>query len=136
LRFEVLAWDELVDDELVDDELLVTELVAEEVLLLTIVVEVVTAVDVVVVGGGSPPGGSRWNIRASAGPDGAVPTANPFVLERRNRPCKVPLVGKLIGLMSSHTNPSQCRKTGFPVPVLLPTAQPSFVESTKIDVRL
>ena len=40
-------------------------------------------VDAVVVGGGPPGGGSKWNINPSDVAEGCVPTANPFVLESR-----------------------------------------------------
>lgn len=91
----VAVWDELV--ELVDE--LMMELVVEEVLLLTIEVEVVATVEVDVEGGGGgggpPPGGSRWRITAKF-VKGAeytlLPTAKPFVPDRRKRDVSVALV--------------------------------------------
>jgi hypothetical protein len=132
----VLAWDVLVDVEL---ELLVMELVVEEVVLLTIDDDVVTTldVDVAVVAGGPPSGGSKWNINPS---DSArleplatvVPTRNPSVPEFRNILSGLPTFVKamLCVVTQLHPNPDKkCPRIGWPFDVSCPVAQASELET-------
>ena len=92
----------------------------------------VTVVGVVAaVAGGAPPGGSRWNMTPRDVGLGCVPTANPLVLDNRNILFSLPLLGNGgIVVTVFQAVPSQCRRTGRPLIVSWPAAQPSVVEST------
>jgi hypothetical protein len=87
--------------------------------------------DVVVVTlAGTPPGGSRWKIKANVAALGTmfVPTASPFVLERNAKPLRVePAPAAETGLSNvDHEllTGSKCTVTGRPA-LSVPTAHPS-----------
>lgn len=87
--------------------------------------------DVVVVTlAGTPPGGSRWKIKANVAAFGTifVPTAKPFVLERNAKPLRVdPAPAAETGLSNvDHEllTGSKCTVTGRPA-LSVPTAHPS-----------
>jgi hypothetical protein len=88
-------------------ELLVIELAVEEVVVVVEVVVAVVGVEVVVtvVVAVTPPGGSRCSTRAKVPAPTLVPTASPFVPERRESPNKVPALG-IDGAIVSHDDPS------------------------------